>query len=353
MQLGEFHLKNRIFMAPMTRGRAGPQGIPNEIMATYYAQRSSAGLIIAEATAVSEQGRGWANSPGIYNDLQQQGWTQVANSVHEKQGIIFMQLWHMGRMVLPDFIEGKKPVAPSAIAASGEFKNPTGQSKPFVEPQALTQQGIDQVITDFRLAARRAVDAGLDGVEIHAANGFLIDQFTRSSTNKRQDAYGGNYKNRAKFLLEVTKAVVDEIGGGKVGIRLSPTSGIWGINDENPQQTFGWLVEQLNAFNMAYLHLLEPAKNVEHPMSYGIDPIMALLRSKYDGLLIANAGFTSESGAQVITNKEADAVAFGVPFIANPDLVLRYRQQLELAVPDADTFYTQGERGYCDYPFSA
>ena len=147
--------------------------------------------------------------------------------------------------------------------------------------------------------------------------------------------------------------MVDEIGGGKVGIRLSPTSGIWGINDENPQQTFGWLVEQLNAFNMAYLHLLEPAKNVEHPMSYGIDPIMALLRSKYDGLLIANAGFTSESGAQVITNKEADAVAFGVPFIANPDLVLRYRQQLELAVPDADTFYTQGERGYCDYPFSA
>lgn len=352
MRLGEYPLKNRIFMAPMTRGRAGEQGIPNALMAQYYGQRASAGLIIAEATAISPQGRGWANSPGLYSDAQQQGWQQVANAVHQQQGRIFVQLWHMGRMVIPDFLDGAQPVAPSALTAPGEFKNQQGEDKPFIEPRALSKPEIHEIVNDFRLAARRAVDAGLDGVEIHAANGFLIDQFIRSSTNQRQDEYGGNYKNRVRFLLEVTQAIVSEIGAGKVGIRLSPTSGIWGVEDENPQQTFGWLVQQLNAFNLAYLHLLEPAKDSEHPMAFGLDPIMSGLRTQYTGTLIANAGYTSNSAAELLKQNGADAVAFGVPYIANPDLVHRYKHQLELAAPDMDRLYTEGAAGFTDYPVS-
>lgn len=353
MQLGKYPLKNRILMAPMTRGRAGLLGIPNKLMAKYYSQRASAGLIIAEATSVSSQGRGWANSPGLYNDEQQQGWKLVADAVHKQEGKIFVQLWHMGRMVLPDYVNGEQPVAPSALSAVGEFYNQQGESKSFVEPRALTKQEIHQIVNDFRLAARRAIDAGLDGVEIHGANGFLIDQFTRSSTNHREDEYGGNYKNRVKFLLEVSQAIVNEIGAGKVGIRLSPTNALWGIEDENPQQTFGWLAERLNELKLAYLHVLEPQKNVEHTMATDIDPIMAILRGKYKGTLIANAGYNSESAANIIANNEADAVSFGVPYIANPDLVHRYKQKLELSEPDMDALYTEGEVGYSDYAFSA
>ncbi|VAW57562.1 NADH:flavin oxidoreductases, Old Yellow Enzyme family, partial [hydrothermal vent metagenome] len=227
MNLGAYRLKNRILMAPMTRGRAGESGIPNKLMAEYYCQRASAGLIIAEATAISKQGRGWVNSPGIYNDEQQQGWKLVADAVHQQQGKIFVQLWHMGRVVLPDFIDGQQPLAPSAIAATGSIYSPTGISKELVEPRALTQQEIFESVNDFRLAARRSIDAGLDGVEIHAANGFLIDQFIRSSSNQRNDEYGGNYKKRARFCLEVTQAIVSEIGSNKVGIRISPTNNSW------------------------------------------------------------------------------------------------------------------------------
>ncbi len=353
MQLGDYQLANRILMAPLTRGRAGLQGIPNEIMAKYYSQRASSGLIIAEATSVNAQGRGWANSPGIFNDAQQQGWKQVADAVHAQKGIIFVQIWHMGRMVLPDFFGGKQPVAPSALIATGEIKNQQGESQSVVEPRALSKQEILQIVDDFRLAARRAVDAGLDGIEIHAANGFLIDQFIRSSSNHRDDEYGGNYKKRSRFLLEICQAIVNEIGAGKVGIRLSPTSSLWGLEDENPQQTFGWLVEELNKFNIAYLHVLEPQKDVEHPMDFGIDPIMATLRSKYNGKLIANAGYNQESASNAIVNNEADAVAFGLPYIANPDLVHRYKHELALSEPDINTLYTEGEVGYSDYPLSA
>jgi len=352
LQLGAYQLKNRILMAPMTRGRAGPSGVPNSIMAKYYAQRASAGLIITEATAVSAQGKGWANSPGLYNDNQQLGWKLVADAVHQKQGVIFTQIWHMGRMVLPDFIHGEQPVAPSAIRAVGEFNNQQGQSKPFVEPRELTIPEILSIVDDFRLSARRAIDTGLDGVEIHAANGFLIDQFIRSSTNHREDEYGGNYKKRNQFLLDITHAIVNEVGADKVGIRLSPTNRLWEIEDENPKQTFGWLVEQLNEFELAYLHVLEPQKNVEHSMASDIDPLMAELRSKYNGILIANAGYSSQSAAKVIANKEADAVAFGIPYIANPDLVTRFKQKLALAQADMDTFYTEGELGYSDYAYS-
>lgn len=259
----------------------------------------------------------------------------------------------MGRMVLPDFFGGKQPVAPSALIATGEIKNQQGESKSVVEPRALSKQEILQIVDDFRLAARRAIDAGLDGIEIHAANGFLIDQFIRSSSNHRDDEYGGNYKNRSRFLLEICQAIVNEIGAGKVGIRLSPTSSLWGLEDENPQQTFGWLVEELNKFNIAYLHVLEPPKDVEHPMGFGIDPIMATLRSKYNGKLIANAGYNQESASNAIVNNEADAVAFGLPYIANPDLVHRYKHELALSEPDINTLYTEGEVGYSDYPLSA
>jgi len=352
MKLGDYELNNRILMAPMTRGRSGRQGIPNALMAKYYAQRAAAGLIITEATSVSQQGRGWMNSPGLYNDQQQLGWKIVADAVHQQGGRIFTQLWHMGRMVLPDYIEGKQPVAPSAVRAEGNFRNPDGEPKDFVAPRALSPAEISVIVNDFRLAARRAVDAGLDGVEIHAANGFLIDQFTRSSTNHRTDQYGGDFKRRARFLLEVTQAIVSEIDAGKVGLRLSPTNAIWGIEDETPELTFGWIVEQLNEFNLAYLHILEPMPGIEHSLASNVDPLMEEIRKRYHGVLIANAGYDHQSAETLLESNKADAVAFGIPYIANPDLVRRYKDNLDLAKADENSYYTEGEAGYTDYAFT-
>lgn len=352
VKLGEYELNNRIVMAPMTRGRADQQGIPNSLMAKYYEQRSDAGLIITEATAVSQQGRGWMNSPGMYNDQQQQGWNLITDAVHQQGGRIFTQLWHMGRMVLPDFNNNKPPVAPSAIRAEGGFKNPDGESKDFVGPIALSVAEIQSIVNDFRLAARRAIDSGMDGVEIHAANGFLIDQFTRSSTNLRTDQYGGDFKKRTRFLLEVTQAIVGEIGAGKVGLRLSPTLPIWGISDATPELTFGWIAEQLNEFNLAYLHILEPPKGIKHTLASDIEPLMGELRKHYRGVLIANGGYDQKNAESLLENNNADAIAFGVPYIANPDLVRRFKDGLNLKQADENSFYTQGEAGYIDYTFA-
>ncbi len=343
LTIGKYQLKNRIIMAPLTRGRATDGGAPNALMAEYYAQRATAGLIIAEATAVSKNGLGWMNAPGLFTDQQQQGWKKVADAVHDNDGRIFVQLWHMGSTVHPDFLNGEQPVSSSSVKQQGALKTPKGRDREFVVPRALSKYEISEIVSDFAQAAQRAIDAGLDGVEIHAANGFLIDQFTRDSVNQREDEYGGSVGNRLRFMTEVVAAVCKQIGSEKVGIRLSPTNSVWGIKDSNPKGTFTSAVEKLNEFNLAYIHVLEP-KPVDQSLYLTTE-----LRKIYQGNLLINGGYTKESANDALVNNEGDAVTFGGHFIANPDLVNRFRLGAALAVPDSDTFYTDSEKGYTDY----
>lgn len=350
--LGDYQLSNRIFMAPLTRGRAVENGVPNAMMAEYYGQRASAGLIIAEATAVAKQGLGWMNAPGIYNDEQQAGWKNIADAVHEKDGRIFVQLWHMGSTVHPDFLDGELPVSSSAVKQQGSLTTPKGRDREFAVPQALTQSQIGDVVQQFVDAARRAVDAGLDGIEIHGANGFLVDQFTRDGINQREDEYGGSIDNRLRFMMEVVDAVCKEIGSGKVGIRLSPSNKVWGITDSDPKATFSRAVTRLNEFNLAYVHLLEPKPGSGHPMAAG-DYLTPVLRENYQGNLIINGGFSKQTANDALGNNEAEAIVFGVPFIANPDLVERFQVDAALSQPDNTTFYTTEAKGYTDYAFMA
>lgn len=349
IDIGTMTLKNRIIMAPLTRGRAGSNGVPGDIMAEYYQQRASAGLIIAEAAAISEQGRGWLNSPGIYSDQQQAGWAKVADSVHESGGHIFLQLWHMGATVHPDFVAGQQAVSASAVQLEGQLPTPLGRDRTFQKARALSRTEIKQQIKSFARAARRAIDAGLNGVEIHAANGFLIDQFTRDSSNKRMDDYGGSIKNRLRFMINVVTAVCDEIGANKVGIRLSPTNRVWGISDSDYLNTFSQAVKQLNAFNLAYLHLLEPKPKSGHSMAT-IDYLTPTLRELYNGTVLVNGGYDKNTACEAVASGLADAVSFGLPFIANPDLVSRYLKNYQLALADSTTFYSEGAAGYSDYP---
>lgn len=344
--IGNTPLKNRMIMAPLTRGRAGSNGIPDELMAEYYGQRASAGLLIAEATAISEGGRGWLNSPGLYNQAQQDGWKQVAKAVHEKDGKIFVQLWHMGAAVHPDFLNGEQAVSASEITLNGQLPTPKGRDRKFEKTRALSQQEIAQLVTNFAQAAKRAIDAGLDGVEIHAANGFLIDQFTRDSSNKRSDEYGGSIDKRLRFMTEVVAAVCKEIGSHRVGIRLSPTNSTWGINDSQYRQTFSRATELLNDFKLAYLHILESKPGEDSVMEY-LTPVM---REKYQGVLIANGGYDKNSANQAVEEGFSDAISFGMPFIANPDLVKRYQNEKPLNQPDSNFFYSEGAKGYTDYP---
>jgi len=333
-------------MAPLSRSRAVDNGIPNELMADYYAQRASAGLIIAEATAVDKKGLGWLNAPGLFTDEQQLGWQKIADAVHEKKGHIFVQLWHMGSVVHPDFLGGELPVSSSPVKQQVSLKTPKGRDREFAVPKALSQLGISEIVQQFSQAAKRAVAAGLDGVEIHAANGFLIDQFTRDGVNQRVDEYGGSIDNRLRFMLEVVAAVCNTIGSGKVGIRLSPSNSVWGISDSTPKATFSRAVERLNQFNLAYVHVLEPKPEV------GKDYLTPLLREKYQGNLVINGGYTKKTANSALDNNEGQAVAFGTPFIANPDLVERYMHDADLAIADSTTFYTSTGKGYNDYPTS-
>ena len=341
--LGEYELKNRIFMAPLTRGRTGSEGVPDRMVAEYYAQRADAGLLIAEATAINAQGRGWRNAPGIYTEEQVAGWRGVADAVHARGGRIFMQIWHMGRTVLPEYANGQRPVAPSEVKADGEIRGKDGKKRPFVMPRAITIPEIKETIADFARAAERAVEAGFDGIEIHGANNFLVDSFLRDGTNRREDEYGGPIENRARFLNEVVEAVTGMIGAGKVGVRLSPTNSYFGITDSEPHITFPGAAATLNGFDLAYLHVLEskPAN--------GMAPVSPLIRAAYTGTLIKNGGYDHQSGNKALNAGEADAIAFGVPFIANPDLVERYRYGLPLTDSDPETYYTPGRQGYADY----
>ncbi|MFT5706469.1 MAG: N-ethylmaleimide reductase [Oceanospirillaceae bacterium] len=348
--LGDYQLSNRVFMAPLTRGRAVTKGIPNKLMAEYYGQRASAGLIIAEATAVDKKGLGWLNAPGIYNDEQQAGWGSIADAVHSKGGRIFVQLWHMGSTVHPDFIDGELPLSSSSIKQQGSLTTPKGRDREFVVPQSLTKPQISEVVQQFVDAAKRAINSGLDGVEIHGANGFLVDQFTRDGINQREDEYGGSIDNRLRFMMEIVTAVCAAIGSGKVGIRISPTNKVWGITDSNPKATFTRAVNQLNECDLAYVHILEPKPDSGHPMATA-NYLTPILRENYQGNLIINGGYTQETANSALVNNEADAIVFGTPFIANPDLVARFKVNATLTEPDNTTFYTSDATGYTDYPF--
>jgi N-ethylmaleimide reductase len=338
-------------MAPLTRGRAGAERIPNEMMVQYYALRADAGLIITEATQISEQGAGWDESPGIHTDAQVQGWQKVTEAVHRQGGRIFLQLWHTGRASHPDFQPGGGlPVSASAIAINGDSHTPNGK-KPYVAPRPLELDEIPGVVQQYATATKRAQEAGFDGVEIHGANGYLIDQFLRDSSNQRIDAYGGSISNRARFLLEVTEAVVNAWSSDRVGLRLSPSNAFNDMRDSDPKGTFTYAAEALNAFNLAYLHVLEALPG--HFLAVEGDRYAPAMRAVYKGIFMLNGGYDAELGEAAIAKGEADLIAYGIPFIANPDLVKRFRLGAPLNPPDQTTFYTRGEKGYLDYPLLA
>ena len=348
LKLGALTLPNRMIMAPLTRGRATLEGVPTALMTEYYTQRASAGLIIAEATAISKRGYGWVQAPGIFTAAHVKGWQAVTSSVHQAGGRMFLQLWHMGRVSHPDFQEGQLPVAPSAIAVQGEASTYQGKKK-YVTPHALSIDEIKATVEDYKKGAQLAKEAGFDGVEIHGANGYLIDEFLRDGSNKRTDNYGGSAENRARFLTEVTEAVVGVWGAERVGVRLSPRNPYNDMNDSDPFKTFGTTAEKLNAYGLAYLHAMEPLPG--HMRAAEGERVTPALRKIFKGVLIANGGYTKELGEKALQQNEVDAIAYGTLFIANPDLPARFKANAPLNTPDMPTFYTHEAKGYTDYPF--
>lgn len=348
IEIGSFNLPNRIVMAPMTRCRAGEGNVAVPLMAKYYSQRASAGLIVSEGSQVSEQAVGYPSTPGIYSAEQVERWKIVTEAVHKKSGHIFLQLWHVGRISHPDYHGGELPVAPSAIAPTGEAATYEGM-KPMVTPRALRTDEIPQVVEQFRNGAKNAIEAGFDGVEIHSANGYLLDQFLRDATNKRDDKYGGSVENRARFLLEVIEAVGAVCGRDRVGVRLAPSGTFNDISDSDPEKLFGYVADQMNRFDLAYLHIVDA---LESDIRHGAKVVpLPYLRKIYKGKIIVCAGYDKEKGNSVIAEGHADAVAFGQLFIANPDLPERFKAGAPLNEPDPSTFYGGGEKGYVDYPF--
>jgi N-ethylmaleimide reductase len=347
-KIGAIELRNRLVMAPLTRARAGAERIPNALMAEYYRQRASAGLIISEATHVSEQGIGWVETPGIHTDEQVKGWRLITDAVHQEGGKMYLQLWHTGRASHPDFqVGGALPVSASAIAPTGFAHTPLGK-KPYVVPRALEIDEIPGVVQTYAEATRRAQDAGFDGVEIHGANGYLIDQFLRDGSNHRTDAYGGSVQNRIRFLQEVTEAVVSAWSADRVGVRLSTTSPFNDMADSNPIATFSAATAMLNSLGLAYLHVLEALPG--HMLAGEGEVVTPHLRQIFNGPLMVNGGYDRETGADAIAEGDADLIAYGVPFIANPDLPERFRHNAPLNPPDTTTFYSHGPEGYTDYP---
>ena len=338
--IGNLCLKNRIFMAPLTRCRAGSTRVPNALMAEYYAQRSTAGLIISEATVVSPQGIGYANTPGIYSEEQIAGWKLVTAAVHKAGGKIFLQLWHVGRVSDPSFLGGALPVAPSAIAPQG-YVSLVRPKRPFVVPRALALEEIPQIIADFKRGAEYAKRAGFDGVEIHGANGYLLDQFLQDSTNHRTDCYGGSIENRARFMLEVTDAVISIWGAQRVGMHLAPRGDSHDMGDSNPLATFAYVAEALSKRKIAFICAREYMAK---------DSIGSELKKHFNGKYIANERFTQETAEYALNQGLADAIAFGALFIANPDLPHRFSTKSPLNTPEPSSFYQSGAEGYIDYP---
>lgn len=348
-QLGPLHLPNRVVMAPMTRNRAGPGNVPHALNAIYYAQRAGAGLIVSEATQVSPQGQGYPGTPGIHSAEQVAGWKLVTEAVHAAGGRIFLQLWHVGRISHPSLQPGGAlPVAPSAIAPAGQAWTLDGM-KPYVTPRALETLEIAGVIEDFRRGALHAREAGFDGVELHGANGYLVDQFLRDGTNKRTDRYGGSALNRARFLIETTEALIAVWSAARVGVRLSPTNPYNDVADSNPAATFASAVGELNRFGLLYLHIVEPG--VGDPIPAGESPDIRFFRKLWRGALIANKGYDRERANAVIRDGTADLVSFAALYLANPDLPERFRRGAAFNPPDRKTFYGGGAPGYTDYPF--
>ena len=346
VKLGPIELANRMVMAPMTRNRAAPGNLPQAINAKYYAQRAAAGLIITEATQVSRQGIGYPNTPGLHNQEQVQAWRTVTDAVHAKGGKVFVQLFHVGRISHPTLQDdGALPVAPSAIKPDGEAITYEGPQA-YVTPRALATEEIPAIVAQFSESARLAQQAGFDGIEIHAANGYLIDQFLRDGSNQRQDAYGGGPAQRARLLLEILEAVIAVWGPAGVGVRLSPLNPFNSMRDSNPAETFAYVANALNALPLAYLHVIESGNKLAGP---NFDT--GLLRQQYQGVYIANGGYDLERAQLALQNGSADLVAFGALFLANPDLPQRLETHADLNSPDPNTFYGGDETGYTDYPF--
>lgn len=356
VRIGELALRNRVVMAPLTRARATEQHVPTALMADYYAQRAGCGLIVSEATAVDPLGMGWYRAPGIWNEAMVEGWRLTTDAVHAAGGRIVAQLWHMGRLVLPDYIGGQQPLGPSALASEGATLAPrqpgdTGMllpMKPYVTPRAMDQADIDRAVVAFAQGASNALAAGFDGVEVHGANGYLIDQFLKSKVNLRTDGYGGSLEGRLRFLDEVLGAVTARVAPGRVGLRISPTSARKGMGDEDP----GALTEAVGALaerhGLAYVHLIEPVE--AGFMDLPETPVLPRLRRRYTGAVIQNGGFDGPRAGQVLSEGQVQAVAFGRPFIANPDFVRRLQSGLPLAEPNMDFAYVGDDRGYTDYP---
>jgi 2,4-dienoyl-CoA reductase-like NADH-dependent reductase (Old Yellow Enzyme family) len=342
LTVGDLTLPNRVILAPLTRLRAGPTQIPNALMAEYYAQRASSGLLITEGVPVSPSGVGYAGVPGIWSKEQTEGWKQVTKAVHDKGGRIFMQIWHVGRISDPEHLNGELPVAPSAIAASGHVSL-LRPERPYPTPRALETAEIADVVEAFRQGAQNAKDAGFDGVQIHGANGYLLDQFLQDGSNTRTDQYGGSIENRARLLLEVTDAVVSVWGPGRVGVHLAPRADSHGISDSNLEATFGYVAKALGERKIAFVS----AREYE-----GADSLGPALKKAFGGVYIANEKFDLDSANAALAAGWTDAIAFGKAYIANPDLVERLQQRAPLNAPDFSTFYgfENGPKGYTDYP---
>jgi N-ethylmaleimide reductase len=331
-------------MAPMTRSRAKEE-IPTTLMAYYYAQRATAGLIISEGTQISSEGIGYICTPGIYNEAQIQGWNKVTEAVHKKNGLIFCQLWHVGRVSHPDFHGGKLPVAPSPIAFKGQSFTPEG-FKDVVIPRALNLEEIKNTIEDYRKAAQAAKMAGFDGVEIHGANGYLPAQFLEDGSNQRTDGYGGSIENRARFLLEITDEAISVWGADRISVRLSPRNPFNGMRDSNPEKTYLYVIEQLEKRKIAILHLVESAQLPED-----VSSIATRARQIFSNILLLNMGYDKKIAELALVERKADAIAFGTLFLANPDLPKRFELNTDLNIPNKETFYGGQEKGYTDYPF--
>ena len=347
VRLGAVEAGNRMLMAPMTRGRAEADGTPNDLMAAYYVQRATAGLMITEATPVSRQGVGWLGAPGMYTDAHVAGWRKVTEAAHAAKGRIVLQLWHMGRVTHPDFQGGALPVGPSAVAAKGELHTPLGK-KAYVTPRALELAELPGIVAAFGEATRRARDAGFDGVEIHGANGYLVDQFLRDGSNHRTDAYGGSVEHRTRFAVEVAEACANAWAPDRVGFRVSPRGTYNDMSDRDPAATFGRLAERLSALKLGYLHVVEGLPgSMMHTPGATVAPV---LRKAFRGAFVLNGGYDAAKAAAALAAGEADAVAFGVPFLCTPDFVARTKAGKPMNPPDFSTLYTPGAKGYTDYP---
>ena len=340
IKVGAWELPNRVIMAPLTRMRASEGRVPNDLMAEYYVQRASAGLILSEATSVAPMGVGYPNTPGIWSEEQVEGWRQVTDAVHAAGGRIALQLWHVGRISHSSYLGGERPVAPSAIAAAGRVSVMRPET-PFETPRALELVEIPEVVEAFRKGAENAKAAGFDGVEIHGANGYLLDQFLQDRSNKRTDAYGGSIENRARLMLEVTDAVIGVWGADRVGMHLAPRGDAHDMGDSDPLATFSYVAKELGKRGIAFICARE---------AQGEDSVGPQLKEAFGGVYIANEGYTPETAQDVVSSGQADAVAFGTLYIANPDLAERIAAKAPLNEPDSSTFYAPGPKGYTDYP---